>query len=328
MAEHRSHVQIQAGDFHTIHDRDFVIAAYRAVLGREPDDQGLDVYLSHLRSGMTKAQVLAALSRSEEGRRAGTSVGGLQLASAMQGFDKIPIVGRILRGVINLSNRLDLDRERRITEGEIFARLERQHSAFVEMSSRVLQAIDEIANNQKSLAHAIETKASNSDLANLATSVAHLKDAGLETNAELARKADAGNVAEVFDDLQGKIEVLRNGMASQQDFLQLQSVVAVRSEVEKILEQKADRVDVEHSLSQKADGQLLVELGVALDLLRTALSSLQDSNQQMIVTLDQKSDRREVAGLTSSLLKLTHAIVGSPDVGDFERSIRKSLEHK
>lgn len=50
-------------------DEAFVFAAYRQLLGRDPDGQGRTVYLSRLRAGASRLGVLQALRGSEEGRR-------------------------------------------------------------------------------------------------------------------------------------------------------------------------------------------------------------------------------------------------------------------
>ncbi len=49
-------------------DDDFLAAAYRAILGREPDPEGLVYYLRVIQSGVRRESVLTALSGSEERR--------------------------------------------------------------------------------------------------------------------------------------------------------------------------------------------------------------------------------------------------------------------
>src|SRR5712691_4435921 len=60
------------------HDRDFVWNAYRALLKREPDTEGLSAFLEKLRSGrFNKIDVLARLRFSPEGKRNHVRVDGL-----------------------------------------------------------------------------------------------------------------------------------------------------------------------------------------------------------------------------------------------------------
>ena len=66
------------GDLLPYHDAAFVWNGYRALLKREPDEEGFQAYLELLRSGRrNKIDILASLQRSQEGKRAQVSVDGL-----------------------------------------------------------------------------------------------------------------------------------------------------------------------------------------------------------------------------------------------------------
>jgi hypothetical protein len=56
-------------DLLALHDEAFVRAAYRTLLGREADDDGLRHYRACLRAGLGKAEIIWALTQSDEGRR-------------------------------------------------------------------------------------------------------------------------------------------------------------------------------------------------------------------------------------------------------------------
>ncbi|OMH30407.1 methyltransferase domain-containing protein [Motiliproteus sp. MSK22-1] len=58
-------------------DIEFVTFAYRGILQRDPDETGLDNYVSLLRRGGSKTQVLVDLVMSDEGRERGVQVRGL-----------------------------------------------------------------------------------------------------------------------------------------------------------------------------------------------------------------------------------------------------------
>jgi hypothetical protein len=55
----------------------FVQAAYRALLLREADDNGLAAYTAELQSGRSKLEILEALSSSSEGQARGVVFAGL-----------------------------------------------------------------------------------------------------------------------------------------------------------------------------------------------------------------------------------------------------------
>lgn len=84
----------------------FVDLAYRTVLGRAPDPEGLAYRLEALCTGrLTKAEVVARLRWSPEGRTHGVRIQGLLPALARAALRKIPIFGRILRHLDALTHR-------------------------------------------------------------------------------------------------------------------------------------------------------------------------------------------------------------------------------
>lgn len=101
------------------HDEAFVFAAYRTLLLRDPDRDGLSYYLKRLRRGIDKLDVLCQLCSSDEARRLAVKVPGLADALSRRKWLKFPIIGAMLRrqGATNsLENKLalliDVNRER------------------------------------------------------------------------------------------------------------------------------------------------------------------------------------------------------------------------
>ncbi|MDH6147165.1 MULTISPECIES: methyltransferase domain-containing protein [Paraburkholderia] len=72
-----------------IDNHEFVDAAYRLLLRREPDGAGRANYTSQLARGTGRLVVLAKLRRSEEGRRAAVPMAGLKLAVALAAADRL-----------------------------------------------------------------------------------------------------------------------------------------------------------------------------------------------------------------------------------------------
>jgi hypothetical protein len=67
------------------HDREFVVNAYREIMGREPDSPGLDYHLSLLQTGkMSKLEVLGSLRFSPEGQARKVKLKGLLLPLSLQ----------------------------------------------------------------------------------------------------------------------------------------------------------------------------------------------------------------------------------------------------
>jgi O-antigen chain-terminating methyltransferase len=85
-------------------DTSFVEMAYRVVLRREPDPQGLNHFLHELRSGhVTKIEVLAQLRWSEEGMTKQVHIDGLLLPYKLQQWKRKPVLGRALSWIHGLA---------------------------------------------------------------------------------------------------------------------------------------------------------------------------------------------------------------------------------
>src|SRR5205085_5413152 len=108
------------------HDEEFVRTAYRAVLGREPDDAGLAEYLGKLRSGhYNKIDILHSLRFSPEGRKANVQIEGLNKSSALRKFYRVPIVGYALQVAVAIVRLPVLIANHRRLESHTAAQLER-----------------------------------------------------------------------------------------------------------------------------------------------------------------------------------------------------------
>jgi SAM-dependent methyltransferase len=86
------------GDFTALHDAAFLKAAYRGLLGRVPERDGLDHYLGALRSGrLGKIDILGRLRYSAEGRARGVRVQGLLRRYLGRLLFRVPLAGALLR---------------------------------------------------------------------------------------------------------------------------------------------------------------------------------------------------------------------------------------
>src|ERR1700730_9064057 len=81
-------------DLLKFHDADFLNAAYRAILKREPDSFGYKYYLEQLRAGhLDKVDVLAILRFSTEGELQKVRLKGLALPTFLRRLSHLPIIG-------------------------------------------------------------------------------------------------------------------------------------------------------------------------------------------------------------------------------------------
>jgi O-antigen chain-terminating methyltransferase len=92
-------------------DEEFVGTAYRVLLRRPPDAEGVRHYLEALRNGwLSKVQILGEIRFSEEGRRADVHVDGLMIPYKLQGLRRIPVLGRLVAFAAALAHLPSLSR--------------------------------------------------------------------------------------------------------------------------------------------------------------------------------------------------------------------------
>jgi SAM-dependent methyltransferase len=141
------------------HDRDFVWNAYRAVLKREPDSEGLTAFLEKLRSGrFNKIDVLATLRFSPEGRRNHVTIDGLRLPATIRRLYRVPVIGYVAEWVVGVARLPSLIRNQRQIESHLIAQQERLADHFngttAELHKLFAQSLAQLAAEQKAIARA------------------------------------------------------------------------------------------------------------------------------------------------------------------------------
>jgi hypothetical protein len=86
-----------------LYDEAFVTKAYEVILGRAPDPGGLSNYLAQVRSGVHKAQIIAELAQSSEGRLKGIELPGLHAIIAKNRKGIPYFINRLVRRLANTS---------------------------------------------------------------------------------------------------------------------------------------------------------------------------------------------------------------------------------
>jgi hypothetical protein len=90
-------------DFCQYHDKVFIRHLFQAILKREPDDAGMDYYLSQLRSGKrTKREIIANMRFSKEGRANKVRVKGIMMPFWVALFYRLPLLGYLLKLLVAL----------------------------------------------------------------------------------------------------------------------------------------------------------------------------------------------------------------------------------
>jgi len=104
------------------HDHEFVWNAYRAILRREPDTEGLSAFLQKLRSGrFNKIDVLATLRSSPEGKRNHVRVDGLAWPGMIRRLYRLPVIGYVIELAVGVARLPALIRNQRQIESHLIA---------------------------------------------------------------------------------------------------------------------------------------------------------------------------------------------------------------
>ena len=93
--EPRADGSYRVWDLLAFEDEQFVDVAYRVLLRHAPDREGLAFYTRMLRSGKTKAEVLARLRFGHEGRTQGVRLRGLVWVAGAAALTYIPVIKQI-----------------------------------------------------------------------------------------------------------------------------------------------------------------------------------------------------------------------------------------
>ncbi|CAE6864619.1 hypothetical protein R75461_08189 [Paraburkholderia nemoris] len=102
------------------HDRPFVLCAYKTLLGRAPDPDGLGYYLGRLRAGFSKIGLLKQLRFSSEGKAHAATLAGLDEAIQRHRKAQLPLVGWLFGLLSGAESNRTTQRKLRIIENQLF----------------------------------------------------------------------------------------------------------------------------------------------------------------------------------------------------------------
>ena len=99
----------------------FVEQAYRGLLLRDPDESGLQFYMTRLLSGTPKIQILSEIARSSEARNLAVTLPGLATAVGRYRLSRIWILGAVVRLIFpNVEGNSVFARRLRSVEQELY----------------------------------------------------------------------------------------------------------------------------------------------------------------------------------------------------------------
>jgi hypothetical protein len=271
-------------------DADFVHACYQAILRRPPEPAGFMACLNEVRSGRSRIEIAVGFVRSEEGRRAGVQVAGVQSALFLLRLGRIPVLGYLLRlakGILMLPRQA---REREAVEAYLLAR-----TVIAEGEGHSLR---------------------------LETTFLHERMAR-NMGARLARLADQSQA--VLDRLPAVEAALAQARAAgvsefAQASAELQATRAILGETAIAARATALRVESQEARFTAMDGRLLAVQNAA-DLLRADLAAVSAREEIARLEAEQDNQARAVTDLESRLTGLM-----SRENGSLEQRIAGRLE--
>lgn len=148
-----------ANDLLKYHGETFVRNAYRAILKREPDAEGMTRNLASLADGkLNKIDVLAGLRYSDEGERAGVKISGLAWPATIRQIERIPLIGYLLQLVIGLVRLPAMLTHQRQYEFYALARQEQIVDYTNRINDRTLQLAEEFSDRSSTLENDIRAQ--------------------------------------------------------------------------------------------------------------------------------------------------------------------------
>jgi len=193
------------------HQEEFVKNAYTAVLGREADPVGFDIFLKRLNRGMSKMEILGRMRYSPEGKKKGIKIRGLLPPLTAQMIYKIPVIGYLCRLGISM---LRLPRA-------LKDRIDFEHTSMYRnkiIQSQLNQNFDAIDNELVRLSGALAGQAKNLD--KLIENFIFSKQKFNEKVNDLAESVN--QILHVHDDRINRIEELtRNGLKERDNRISL-----------------------------------------------------------------------------------------------------------
>jgi SAM-dependent methyltransferase len=225
----------QLNDFSAYDDVQFIYAAFRAILKREPDEDGLKTYLAMLRDGALKAELLGRLRQSPEGRLQRTRVRGLSLSYSLDAISRWPVIGRVIGIAVAIWNLPSSQRDQRRKSNEFARRLDEVEFRGAAITRTICDALATLERSQNRFAE-------------------HTRHFAHRTRLEAAQTA----LAKTVEALQALQTISKNKVSQEQLDRQLRAISAqldtkaphatasaLAQQINSVAQSKSDRAELE-----------------------------------------------------------------------------------
>lgn len=130
-------------EFRSLYDRNFVRAAYLAILRREPDPEGELYYLEQVRAGIGKDEILDSILKSQEAKKHKTVIRGLGAARTVRKMCRIPFFGKIFVAMLFLVELRSHLQDLRALENHVIRIAEESHKQYREVNNNLRSRKDQ-----------------------------------------------------------------------------------------------------------------------------------------------------------------------------------------
>lgn len=129
----------------------FIYGAYLALLGREPDPEGMNYYLGRLRVGVPKIQILAQLSRSSEGNKYAAKIDGMEKEIRRYEYGQLPFIGWLFRLIWKTEGNSSIERNMRRLENQVYVFSVENSKNFIQVEQNISMLQIRLAQNSQKL---------------------------------------------------------------------------------------------------------------------------------------------------------------------------------
>jgi SAM-dependent methyltransferase len=294
-------------------DREFVHAAYHTVLRRAPDADGLDTYLTLLRRGVSKIDILEFLDRSSEGRSTGAEIKGLAKLSFVAKMGRWPFIGPVIRAIAATRNLENSERRQRALHGRIFALLEEGRNQARTFQESATQALRDLANAHSELARYAASRPGYEAIGQIASTAQFAHRAVNALQILNDKKADRAEVRLLLEAVRDSVQALERGKADASETRRMNASLDETRRAVELLGRPDRNIDSVKELLANCIGR--VETMPSRDEIFVQVQEAREALMQVIVGLEEsKADRASFEAVANSMQLLERDKADARDV--------------
>jgi SAM-dependent methyltransferase len=285
-------------------DRDFIVAAYWAVLQREPDDGGFNTYLGLLRGGTSKIEILEFLRDSPEGRAAEITVAGQSIQARILKITRWPILGFFGRIAASLWNLPEAQRRLRLLEGNLFSSIEQNQARTTKALRVVNKALRDVETAHYDLAMYAASKLGNDARRRIEASIASVNNSVGELRKLADSKANFEDTRLAFREVAASRELLLHSLDTKAERPELKALAStVQNSLDEVSgelrNEKTARIELANQITlMRSEAKNFV---ARVEKFNAEMAGLNELRMQLARLMATKAERPELKALASTV---------------------------